>query len=231
MPPILYGNHIWEGLASEMESVSAFDGQYFKQLDSGETYIRELGVWVYLNTGLSFIRATKSGKITTDENGQHSVVFAIRFIDVDYTVALTCQDNPIPSYVFNDFGTAEANGTYVWDGANMLNGKPVFSNGVCSLSFNGTNWAITRFDLHHGHPITYHYYSNDNEDPENGRWSKDADGAEPMGEVGDTGTYLLPIAFKANLAPEGFDIITRDSVRGNIFANQIVSWVATRNNE
>ena len=92
---IRYGNWVWEGLSTETKpgiAEGANDGHVFKELDTGESYTRVAGVWEYINLGLSFIKATKSGKITTNASGQYHVTFVTPFINDDYTVALTCQD-------------------------------------------------------------------------------------------------------------------------------------------
>jgi hypothetical protein len=50
------------------------------------------GEWLYINLGLAFIKATKSGSLTTDANGQMTVTFTTPFINDAYTIALTCTD-------------------------------------------------------------------------------------------------------------------------------------------
>jgi hypothetical protein len=88
----LYGNTVWEGLSIEdfpSYEEGARDGHYIKLLDSGESYIRVEGEWEYINLGLAFIKATKSGKITTDATGHYSVSFNTPFINYEYTVALS----------------------------------------------------------------------------------------------------------------------------------------------
>jgi hypothetical protein len=90
---ILYANFIWEGLSTEIKPTyaeGARDGHLFKELDKGLTYIRRLDVWESMNVGLSFIMATKSGKITTNSSGYFDVVFNTPFIDDNYIVTLTC---------------------------------------------------------------------------------------------------------------------------------------------
>ena len=90
---IKHANWIWSGLSTEQKPSTkegAFDGHIFKELDTGESYTRVAGIWVWMETGLSFIKATKSGKITTPANGIFHVTFNTPFIDNDYTVSLTC---------------------------------------------------------------------------------------------------------------------------------------------
>jgi hypothetical protein len=92
---IKYGNWVWEGVSTEPKpgrAEGAYDGHVFKELDTGESYTRVAGVWEYINLGLAFIKATKSGSITTDSNGDYPVTFTTPFIDNNYTVALTCTD-------------------------------------------------------------------------------------------------------------------------------------------
>ena len=91
---ILLGGWIYEGLSTETKPVLpvAKNGQIFKELDTGESYHLRNGTWQYVNLGLSFIKATKSGRITTDVNGYYHVAFNTPFIDTNYTVALSCQE-------------------------------------------------------------------------------------------------------------------------------------------
>lgn len=90
----LLSNIVWEGQSHEMtdDLPEIADGQFFKQLDTGESYFRRNGEWAFINLGLSYIKATKSGLVTTDASGVSEVVFNTPFIDDDYTVALTCDD-------------------------------------------------------------------------------------------------------------------------------------------
>lgn len=92
MTATLLCNFVWEGLASEMAGVSAVDGQIYKQLDTGESYLHRAGSWQFINLGLSFIKATKSGVITTDANGTYSVSFSTPFSDTNYGVTLECAE-------------------------------------------------------------------------------------------------------------------------------------------
>jgi hypothetical protein len=92
---ILYGNLVWEGLSTETKpsmAEGAENGHIFKELDTGESYARIAEEWQYINLGLSFIKATKSGKVITDGTGQCHVAFTTPFINVNYTVALSCAD-------------------------------------------------------------------------------------------------------------------------------------------
>ena len=88
----LLSNFVWEGLSTERATVvGARDGHIYKELDTGESYIMRNGLWQFINLGLSFIKATKSGKITTDANGYYHVTFTTPFINNQYTVALSCE--------------------------------------------------------------------------------------------------------------------------------------------
>ena len=91
---ILLGGWIYEGLSTEVKPLPpvALNGQIFKELDTGESYHLRNGTWQYVNLGLSFIKATKSGRITTDAGGLYTVTFATPFINDQYTVALSCDD-------------------------------------------------------------------------------------------------------------------------------------------
>lgn len=92
---VKYGNWVWEGLSTETKrgvNEGAGDGHVFKELDTGESYTRVGGEWQYINLGLSFIKATKSGLITTDVSGDYVVTFTTPFIDNFYSIALTCSD-------------------------------------------------------------------------------------------------------------------------------------------
>lgn len=89
---ILYSNSVWEGLSSEMDGmdgIAGIDGHFYKQLDTGAVYQRVAGEWVFLDAGFSFVKATKSGIVTTDSEGSALVIFNTPFIDAEYTVALT----------------------------------------------------------------------------------------------------------------------------------------------
>ncbi len=95
MAAILLSDFVWEGTNSERltaPNVQAQkrDGHIFKELDTGESYIHRSGGWHFINLGLSFIKATKSGSITTDSAGYYHVTFVTPLIDIDYGVELTC---------------------------------------------------------------------------------------------------------------------------------------------
>ena len=108
-----YGNLIWEGLSTETKPTvadGAGDLQFFKELDTGDTYERQGGEWINISAGLSFIKASKSGRITTGAGGTYAVVFGIAFKDDAYTVALSCQDNGSTSPVIVTFSALTAAG-------------------------------------------------------------------------------------------------------------------------
>lgn len=91
---VLLSDTVWEGTSLDMPTTPGEDGQFFKQLDTGESYIHRNGVWTFINLGLSFIKATKSGVATTDVNGQAHISFNTPFITpLDYHVALSCSDS------------------------------------------------------------------------------------------------------------------------------------------
>jgi len=119
MDAILLSDIVWEGPAKEMtEDLPGLrDGHFFKQTDTGESYFRRNGVWEFINLGLSFIKATKSGLIITDSNGEYSVVFDTPFISNDYSIALSCKEIPskeIPLAVY-DNQTAEGFDIYSYN--------------------------------------------------------------------------------------------------------------------
>ena len=92
---ILLSDFVWEGLSTEPRPTyaeGARDGHIYKELDTGESYIRLDGTWNFINLGLSFIKATKSGRITTDADGLYTISFTTPFINNEYTVALSCED-------------------------------------------------------------------------------------------------------------------------------------------
>lgn len=96
MAAVILADTVWEGTKEDRLLITTMrEGHYFKELDTGETYIYRAGAWDYVNLGLSFIKATKSGRTTTDGNGISDILFTTPIIDTDYTVALTCQDNGI----------------------------------------------------------------------------------------------------------------------------------------
>ena len=67
------------------------EGAYCKFVDSGEVYYCFHGGWHPYGLGLSYAPPTKSGVVTSDTNGDASVVFGIPFIDDNYTIALSCK--------------------------------------------------------------------------------------------------------------------------------------------
>jgi hypothetical protein len=90
---ILLANFVWEGLSSERLTVEGVkDGHIFKELDTGESYIRIAGVWQFINLGLSYIKATKSGRVVTGSGGIYNVSFITPLVDNNYTVALSCEE-------------------------------------------------------------------------------------------------------------------------------------------
>ena len=93
---ILLNGWIYEGVSTETKPstlTGARSGQIFKELDTGESYQFFNDVWQFINLGLSFIKATKSGRITTDGTGVYNVSFVTPFINSLYTVALSTQDD------------------------------------------------------------------------------------------------------------------------------------------
>lgn len=91
-----YGNLIWEGVSTEPKpgiSDGAGDGHIMKELDTGDTYERRSGVWINVSSGFSFIRATKSGRITTNANGDYHVTFVTPLINSLYSVVLATDDS------------------------------------------------------------------------------------------------------------------------------------------
>ena len=101
MAAVLLSDFVWEGLSTEMPSYEegARDGHVYKQLDTGESYIRRAGAWQFINLGLAYIKATKSGRLTTGAGGVGSVIFTTPFIDDEYSVALTCADPGTPMVI------------------------------------------------------------------------------------------------------------------------------------
>jgi len=96
---ILLSDSIWEGVSTETKpniGTGGRNGHFFKELDTGETYLLRNGVWDFVNLGFSFIRATKSGRATTNATGDWSITFATPFIDDQYSIALSCEDPGIP---------------------------------------------------------------------------------------------------------------------------------------
>jgi len=137
---IVLGSWVWEGTSLDVkpgEAEGARNEHIFKELDTGDSYTRINGEWEFMDTGLSFIKATKSGLITTDAAGLYHVTFVTPFINIEYSVALSVQ--------FQSFGS--------------------------------------KFGC---------------------------------------------IAYKKNIAADGFDIITLDTRNGAAYGGVTVSWLATR---
>ena len=89
----LLNNIVWEGTGTHPTyEEGARDGHFLKEIDTGESYFRKGDLWAYINLGLSFIKATKSGNIDTDGAGYIHVSFTTPFINNEYSVALSCQD-------------------------------------------------------------------------------------------------------------------------------------------
>lgn len=92
---LLLGDAIWEGKSTEPRPTpeeGAKDGHFLKEVDTGETYHRVDGVWEFVNLGFSQIKATKSGRITTNAHGIYNVTFNTPFINNLYTVSLSCEE-------------------------------------------------------------------------------------------------------------------------------------------
>jgi hypothetical protein len=47
---------------------------------------------VYVNLGFAFIKATKSGRITTDASGDAEIIFNTPFIDDQYSITMSARD-------------------------------------------------------------------------------------------------------------------------------------------
>ena len=93
---IKLGNWVWEGVSTEPKPTKeqgAGDGHVFKELDTGESYAMVGGAWEYINLGLAFVKATKSGRIITDAAGEAVITFTPQFINNEYTVALSVIDD------------------------------------------------------------------------------------------------------------------------------------------
>ena len=131
-----YGNWVWEGVSTEVKPSKpvAGDGHIFKELDTGESYAMVAGVWEYINLGLAFVKATKSGRAVTDATGDWSITFATPFIDNQYSIALSCEDPGGPPAHTAYFHTRTAAGFSVK--TRNLAGAP---NGNVSFS-----WLATR---------------------------------------------------------------------------------------
>ena len=99
MAAILLANFVWEVLSTDpwpTAKQGAMDGQFLKQLDTGECYVLRYGKWESVNLGLSFLKATKSGCVITDGDGYAHVTFNTPFIGDDYTATLSPGSSPWP---------------------------------------------------------------------------------------------------------------------------------------
>jgi hypothetical protein len=94
MAAILLADLVWEGTSAEMLEVmpGLRDGHFYKQLDTGESYFRRAGIWEYVNLGLAFIKATKSGRVITSASGDAEIVFNTPFIDDQYSISMSVID-------------------------------------------------------------------------------------------------------------------------------------------
>ena len=96
MMATLYGNTVWEGLSTETKpniGTGASNGQFFKEMDTGESYHLIDGTWTYVNLGFAFVKATKSGRATTGAGGTVDITFNTAFIDDEYSIALSVVDD------------------------------------------------------------------------------------------------------------------------------------------
>lgn len=228
--PIKYAGWIWEGLSTEVkptEAEGAYNGHTFKELDTGQTFCRVASVWENASTGLSFVKTTKCGLITTDQTGAYSVVFGTPFANTNYILTLSCIDQTTKLYAVGGFGTGLVNGQY-YDTGTLLNGYPVYANindPTVKMVYNGSGWSLQQSLLHPPHPpVTTVYYTNSSTDPANASWVVSV-GASPVGKVVLAGNNM-PFAFKKNLLTTGFNIQTRD-IFGNPAKSIMVSWLAT----
>jgi hypothetical protein len=140
MAAILLSDFVWEGtnperLIDPYVIANKRDGHIFKESDTGESYLHRNGDWEFINLGLSFIKATKSGRITTDGSGFYHVDFVTPFIDDLYTVALSCKEIPtkeIPLAVFDNL---------------TVNGFDIYSYNIVKKTLEGNivvSWLCTR---------------------------------------------------------------------------------------
>jgi hypothetical protein len=138
MVAILLSDTVWEGLAAEMTDVlpGLRDGHFYKQADTGESYLRRDRVWEYVNLGLAFIKATKSGRVTTDTNGDAQIIFNTPFILDDYSIALSVEDTGGPPNL-----VAIA---FKWD--RLATGFRIKTRGVNSIARGNVevSWLATR---------------------------------------------------------------------------------------
>lgn len=114
-------------------STGGKNGQVFKELDTGESYHLRDGVWQYINLGLSFIKATKSGKATTNGDAYAHVTFTTPFINNEYSIALSVEAAAWPFMASFAEQTKEGFDLYTRDTRNGA----AWPNGVVS-------WLATR---------------------------------------------------------------------------------------
>ena len=238
---ILRSNIVWESTSAEGKPTyaqGARDGHFLKELDTGLQWVRRYGEWESMDVGLSFIAATKSGRITTEEDGTYHVDFVTPFVDDLYSVALSCVENPVSPFVITGFGSNLVNGVYHWDGVSIENDKRRYMNDndpTVLLLYNRSVWELLQRiqgEAHPPHlpppPIQASYYINTSDDPEDETWTTSDNGIEPIGTVVASQTeFMIPLAFKFNLTASGFDIQTRSN-SGMPMGGITVSWLATR---
>jgi len=113
------------------------DGWYMKHTDTGNTFYRYDNAWNALGIGFSYAPPTKSGVVTTDDNGLASIDFNTEFIDDDYTIALSCQvkgnREPLANWVTKD------NHGFTIRSSNPVNGNAlggVVVSWLCTRNFN-----------------------------------------------------------------------------------------------
>jgi hypothetical protein len=109
---ILLAGWIWEGTSLEVKPLppAGKNGQVFKELDTGDTYHLRDGVWEYANIGLAFVKATKSGRATTDASGLYTVTFTTPLINDQYSIALSVREQGVGGGVIAYFNNRSATG-------------------------------------------------------------------------------------------------------------------------
>ena len=135
MTAIFHANR-WIGVEADLNNIVANNGQWFSALDTGNEYFRVSGAWVADPTG--FIKATKSGRITTDENGVYSVVFETALADTNYTVALSTDDAPETNETLAHFSDLTTTGFTIHT-RSVKNGHPAGSVVVSWLATRNYN--------------------------------------------------------------------------------------------
>ena len=85
MAVVDFGGTVIECLSSD-EKPNKPNGWFLKELDTGLSYIRKSGSWENINLGLAFIKATKSGEVETNVNGEAHITFNTVLHDTDYGV-------------------------------------------------------------------------------------------------------------------------------------------------